>query len=236
MLELECVFASYDGSVVLKDVSVKFSKGVNVILGPNGSGKSTLLRVCAGVLRPVSGHVYVDGRDLYREVSVKSLIGYLPHREGLIEDFTVIENLLFYALAHGLCRDEAMRLIREVVSFFEIESIVNRKVATLSRGLRRRVALARTLLTDPKVLLLDEPTEGLDPEFVRKFHNLIRGLAKDRLILYTTHNLQEAMRCADYVCVVREGRIVFYGSKSEFEQNMRKYLKVLEDDVSDTEW
>ncbi len=220
MIVIHNVVAGYGGRIVLDDISLSLSCGINVILGPNGSGKTTLLRVCAGVLKPYRGYVAIDGCAISDNVECRKLIGYLPHSDGLFDDLSVYENLLFYKTVYELDDNTFRVRLRDLVELFEIGELLNQKVYRLSRGQRRRAALVRTFLHDPTVLILDEPTNGLDPIIARKFQEHLKRLARERhvTVLYSTHNLLEALELADTVVVMKYGKVVFQGSLDELRR------------------
>jgi ABC-2 type transport system ATP-binding protein len=182
----------FDTRVAVDDVSFELAPGeIFALLGPNGAGKTTTLRMLAGLIRPSSGSVRVDGR-----------IGFLTEAPGLWDRLTVRRNLLVYARLHGL--PDPSRAVDEALDLFDIGSRKNDRAAQLSKGLKQRVALARTLLHRPDVVLLDEPTSGLDPESARDVRELILRLrGEQRAILLSTHNLDEVQRVADRVAVLR---------------------------------
>lgn len=218
-VEVRNVTAGYRGEVVLHDVNIVFRSGVNVVIGPNGAGKTTLFRVCGGVLKPYKGVVLVGGRNVYDDSRVRSVIGYLPHLGGLVSGLTVREDLMFYAKIYNLSMDINARIL-ELAKEFGVENLLNTPVANLSHGQRRRVALIRVLLHDPQVLLLDEPSNGLDPLAAKNFRNFVKNLVRSRgiTLVYSTHNLYEALELAENVIVLNHGRVVFKGSLEELKR------------------
>jgi ABC-2 type transport system ATP-binding protein len=186
----------FDARVAVDDVSLELVPGeIFALLGPNGAGKTTTLRMLAGLIRPSSGSVHVDGR-----------IGFLTEAPGLWDRLTVERNLMVYARLHSL--DNPARAVDEALDLFDIGARKGDRAAQLSKGLKQRVALARTLLHRPDIVLLDEPTSGLDPESARDVRELILRLRSERrAVLISTHNLDEVERVADRVAVLR-GRLV----------------------------
>ena len=182
----------FDSRVAVADLSFELARGeIFALLGPNGAGKTTTLRMLARLIRPTSGSVKVDGH-----------IGFLTEAPGLWDRLTVAQNLLVYAKLHGL--DDPGRAVDEALDVFDIGSRKNDRAAQLSKGLKQRVALARTLLHRPDIVLLDEPTSGLDPESAREVRELILRLRhENRAVLISTHNLDEVQRVADRVAVLR---------------------------------
>jgi ABC-2 type transport system ATP-binding protein len=182
----------FDSRVAVDDLSFELARGeIFALLGPHGAGKTTTLRMLAHLIRPTSGSVQVDGH-----------IGFLTEAPGLWDRLTVKQNLLVYAKLHGL--DNPARAVDEALDLFDIAARKNDRAAQLSKGLKQRVALARTLLHRPDIVLLDEPTSGLDPESAREVRELILHLRhENRAVLISTHNLDEVQRVADRVAVLR---------------------------------
>ncbi|MEB3772440.1 MAG: ABC transporter ATP-binding protein, partial [Desulfurococcales archaeon] len=184
--------------------------------------KTTLFRVITGVLPPYTGSVTVNGRDIYRDSEARRLIGYLPHRNGLIRELTVWDNLYFYSKIYGLS-DEAFRdKVGEVARMLGIEDLLDKKVSELSFGQQKRAALGRILLHDPEVLVLDEPTQGLDPLSARKVRDYLSSLSGNRLVVMSTHNLYEAMDVGDTVCILNRGSLHGCYSREWIIENAKK--------------
>ncbi len=212
-LYLDHVYAGYESKIILNDITIEFDRGVTVLLGPNGSGKTTLLRVCAGIIRPVKGSVLIDGKSIFDDIRLKRYISYIPHREGLIDELNCLKNILFYMYARGVVDKDVEKIIREYSIMLGLEDLLDRNVSTLSRGQRRKVTLLRILLEDSQIILLDEPTEGLDVISKNTILDIIRKLSLDRTIIYVTHDLDEALLIGDRICVLKNGKIVLYDTK-----------------------
>jgi len=195
----------FDSRVAVDDVSFELAPGeIFALLGPNGAGKTTTLRMLAGLIDPSSGNVRIDGETMSRTAGprLRGRIGFLTEAPGLWDRLTVERNLLVYARLHGLANPA--RAVDEALDLFDIASRKSDRAAQLSKGLKQRVALARTLLHRPEVVLLDEPTSGLDPESARDVRELILRLRGERrAVLISTHNLDEVERVADRVAVLR---------------------------------
>lgn len=217
LLRLEAVTARYGrGPEVLGGIDLDLGAGLHVLLGPNGSGKTTFFRVVAGILPPASGRLSVLGRDPYAEPGVKRALAYSGHRAGLSPGLTVLENLEFWARALGFSPGSAESRCRDVAERAGVGALLEKSAASLSRGQSQRVVICRALLADPLVLLLDEPTTGLDPSAAVETRQLLRELASDdRLLLCSTHNLYEASELADTVVLLRDGHVVAQGSLGE---------------------
>jgi ABC-2 type transport system ATP-binding protein len=196
---------TFGDRVAVDDVSFELVPGeVFGLLGPNGGGKTTTLRMVAGLIRPTSGEVTVDGAPVTAETSarLRARIGFLTEAPGLWDHFSVRQTLLVYARLHGL--DNPDKAVDASLELFGLRDRASEHTARLSKGLKQRVALARALLHQPQVLLLDEPTAGLDPESARGVRELILRLRGERRsVVISTHNLDEVDRIADRVAVIR---------------------------------
>jgi len=195
----------FDRRLAVEDVSFELAPGeIFALLGPNGAGKTTTLRMLAGLIEPSSGSVRLNGDVMSRSAAsrLRSRIGFLTETPGLWERLTVRQNLIVYARLHGLASPR--RVVDESLQTFDIRDRAADIPAQLSKGLRQRVALARTLLHKPDIVLLDEPTAGLDPESARDVRALVLRLRDEgRAVLLSTHNLDEVERVADRVAVLR---------------------------------
>ena len=195
----------FDSRLAVEDVSFELAPGELVaLLGPNGAGKTTTMRMLAGLIDPSSGTVQIDRQRMSRSAAprLRGQIGFLTEAPGLWDRLTVEQNLLVYARLHGAANPA--RVVDEALDLFGISGRKSDRAAQLSKGLKQRVALARTLLHRPDIVLLDEPTAGLDPESARDVRELIRRLCdQSKAVLLSTHNLDEAQRIADRVAVLR---------------------------------
>jgi len=201
----------FDDRIAVQDVSFEVAPGeIFALLGPNGAGKTTTLRMLAGLIVPTSGSVQVNREVMTRHTAaqLRGRIGFLTEAPGLWDRLTVRQNLRVYAKLHGLPGPE--RVVDEALDTFGLRDRGRDPAAQLSKGLKQRVALARTLMHRPSIVLLDEPTSGLDPEAAREVRELIRRLRQEgRAVLLSTHNLDEVERVADRVAVLRT-RLVAY--------------------------
>jgi ABC-2 type transport system ATP-binding protein len=205
MLTASNLTRSFGTRLAVADVSFVLEAGeIFALLGPNGAGKTTTLRMLAGLIAPSSGTVHVADRPMTRSTAarLRGAIGFLTEAPGLWERLTVRQNLITYARLYGL--QAPGRAVDAALDLFEMRDRADERAVQLSKGLRQRVALARTLLHDPKIVLLDEPTSGLDPESARSVRELILRLREQgRAVLLSTHNLDEVERMADRVAVLR---------------------------------
>jgi ABC-2 type transport system ATP-binding protein len=207
--------------IALEDVSFTLEPGeIFALLGPNGAGKTTTLRILAGLIAPSSGSVTVDGQRMGPQSAprLRAHIGFLTEAPGLWDRLTVRQNLLVYARMYELPSPDAA--VDEALERFEIRDRGNDRAAQLSKGLKQRVALARSLLHGPRIAMLDEPTSGLDPASAREVRDLIVGLrAQGRTVLLCTHNLDEVERVADRVAVLSR-RLVAIGTPASLKQRL----------------
>ncbi len=213
MIELKNITKKYGDRTVLNGISFTVEKGeVLGFLGPNGAGKTTTMRIITGYLSPTSGEVVVDGYDLRKEpVRVRSIIGYLPELAPAYPEMTVLGYLKFMAGIKGLSGQYGKNAIDRVVQQIGLERVKDRLVGNLSRGYRQRVGIAQALLSNPSILILDEPTVGLDPEQIIEIRNLIRELGKDHTIILSTHVLPEVTVTCNRVLVINDGRLLAGG-------------------------
>ena len=221
MLSADRLTRRFGDRVAVEDLSFELNAGeIFALLGPNGAGKTTTLRMLAGLIAPSAGVVRLDGEPM-RAASASRLrahIGFLTETPGLWDNLTVRQNLITYARLYGLPAPD--QVVREALALFEIQDRRNERAATLSKGLKQRVALARCLLHEPGIVLLDEPTSGLDPESARDVRSLILRLrAEGRSIMICTHNLDEVERLADRVAVLRS-RLVAIGTPEALRQRL----------------
>jgi len=209
VLKLDGVCSGYVGSEVLHSVSLDILKSaIYVVLGPNGAGKTTLFRTVAGVLKPTSGSVMLDGQDLYLANELRHEIGYLSHYPALPEEMTVVKALAFYG---GIEQGR----VQTAIDSLGLRELATKKVGDLSQGQKKRASIAKLFLRERKLYLMDEPTSNLDPVIAKEVRDILLDLSKDRLVLYSSHNLYEAQEIGDFVVLIREGTVAFFGAKEE---------------------
>ncbi|MGA7860514.1 MAG: heme ABC exporter ATP-binding protein CcmA [Thermoplasmata archaeon] len=217
-IELRGVSSGYHGHKVLEDVSfVVEEPAIYVVLGPNGAGKTTLFRTVAGILEPYSGTVEIDGIDIARH-EARTRLQYLSHIDGIPDGLRVEEALRFYATVEG-ATDQA---VEKVIGLLGIGELRSRFFSELSQGQKKRVSIARVFLQERSIYLLDEPTTNLDPKLAREIRDLVLGLSKDDLVLYSSHNLFEAKEIGKYVLALRDGRVGYFGLLSDLRPT--KYI------------
>ena len=178
-------------------------------LGPNGAGKTTTLRMIVGYLQPGSGNIEIDGESIFTDpLKASRQIGYLPEQNPLYEEMTVVELLAYFAALRKLKRDYFRERLNFVVKNCGLKEVLNQRIGTLSKGYRQRTGLAQAILHDPKILILDEPTSGLDPNQIIEIRELIRELGKEKMVLLSSHIMQEVQALCDRVVIINKGKII----------------------------
>jgi len=217
MVELISLSKSFGRLIAVDDISLSVEKGeVLGFLGPNGAGKSTTMRLVAGFLIPSSGTAQVCGYDVEKDpVAVKSNIGYMAEGSPSYEDMTVRQFLNFIAEVRGLDGLARDRRVDEVIQKIALQEVCDRSIEVLSKGFKRRVGLAQAILHDPPVLILDEPTDGLDPNQKHHVRSLIRNMAADKAIIISTHILEEVEAVCSRAVIIGQGRLLADGTGEE---------------------
>ena len=222
-LVLDRLSKQFQNKIAVDRVSLRLTPGVTGLLGPNGAGKTTLMRLICGILRPTAGSVAFDGADAGTE-GYRAALGYLPQDFGYYPDFTGLDFLLYMSALKGLDRRAARRRSLELLDTVGLADVYKKKVKTYSGGMRQRLGIAQALLNDPKLLILDEPTAGLDPKERVRFRDLIAALGRDSVVLLSTHIVSDVEHIADRVLIMRSGQIVHDGAWDAHEDLERFYL------------
>ncbi len=223
MIQVEHLKKHYAATVAVDDVSFDVAKHeILGFLGPNGAGKSTTLRVLTGYLAATAGRVTVDGADvLAKPEAVKRVIGYLPENVPLYSEMRVEEYLNYRAGLKKVPLAKRKQAVEQAVERCRLQDMRRRIIGQLSKGYRQRVGLADALVGDPKILILDEPTIGLDPNQIREIRNLIRELGKERTVILSSHILPEVEAVCSRVLIINKGRIVGQGKPEELRESMQ---------------
>ncbi len=223
MIDVRSLTMHYGSFVALNNVSFQAKeKEILGLLGPNGAGKTTAMRLLTTYLHPTSGTVKVDGSDILENpIEVRKQIGYLPETAPLYSDMQVDEYLKFVGQARGLSGPQLDARLKWVKDACDVGFIWKHTISEISKGYRQRVGLAQAMIHDPKVLILDEPTSGLDPLQIIGIRDLIKNLAKEKTIIFSTHILQEVEAIADRIVIINEGKIVSQGTLAELTAEVR---------------
>ncbi|MFI5303589.1 MAG: ABC transporter ATP-binding protein [Nitrospiria bacterium] len=228
MIEVKQLTKQYGLVKAIDNVTFNVNKGeIVAFLGPNGAGKSTTMRIIAGFLPATTGTAVVAGYDVFdHPLEVKKRIGYLPELPPLYFDMTVTEYLLFVARIKQVPSKAVISSVQNVLDKCNLGAVRGRIIRKLSKGFQQRVGLAQALIHNPEVLILDEPTVGLDPHQIIEIRELIRGLAGDHTIILSTHILPEATALCQRVLIINEGRLIAEDSPEKLSANLRKTEKV----------
>ncbi|RKX22026.1 MAG: ABC transporter ATP-binding protein [Candidatus Zixiibacteriota bacterium] len=213
MIEARGLSKFFGDFVAIENISFSIPKGqIVAFLGPNGAGKSTTLRILTGFMGASTGSAFLAGLNVSdRRIEASGKLGYLPENGPLYDDMTPLESLKFFGEARGLEEKLLARRIEFVTDQCALQAVLEKPIDKLSRGYRQRVGLAQALLHDPEVLIMDEPTAGLDPNQIRDFRSNIKKLGETKTILLSTHILQEVTAVAERVLMIHEGKLVFDG-------------------------
>ena len=228
MVEIKNLTKKFDQFIAVNDLSFSVGEGeVLGFLGPNGAGKSTTMKVITGFLSPSSGSILIDGNDVsINPIDAKALIGYLPEGAPCYGDMTPLEFLKFIAEIRGFQGQECIDRVQHVIREVELQKVCMQSIETLSKGFKRRVGLAQAILHDPKVLILDEPTDGLDPNQKHHVRELIKSLAKDKIVIISTHILEEVSAVCSRAIIIDAGKIVADGTPEELESKSQYHNAV----------
>ena len=220
-LTIDRLSKQFGSKIAVDRVSATFEPGVYGLLGANGAGKTTLMRMVCDVLRPTSGEIRFDGRDV-RALGdgYRARLGYLPQDFGYYPDFTALDFMCYLAALKGIDRRAARRRSLELLETVGLADVAGRKIRTFSGGMKQRLGIAQAVLNDPAVLVLDEPTAGLDPKERVRFRNLIASFAQDKIVILSTHIVSDVEYIADEILVMRAGAFVMRGAPTEVVATM----------------
>ena len=222
MIEIEHLTKRYGDHTAVSDLSFTVDSGqIYGFLGPNGAGKSTTMNIMTGCLSATEGAVRIDGHDIFEEPEqAKRLIGYLPEQPPLYMNETPEEYLRFVGEAKGLRGTELERQIDEVIRQTGIEGVARRRISALSKGYKQRVGIAQALLGNPKVIILDEPTVGLDPIQIIEIRDLIKELGQTHTVIFSSHILSEVQTICDQIIMIAKGKLVAFDTPENLEQHL----------------
>lgn len=221
-LILDRISKQYQNKIAVDRISLKLQKGVYGLLGANGAGKTTLMRMICGILRPTSGTITFDGLDVSCE-DYRSILGYLPQDFGYYPDFTGMDFLLYMAALKGLPKSHARRKAAQLLELVDLRDKARKKVRTYSGGMKQRLGIAQALLNEPKLLVLDEPTAGLDPKERMRFRNLIAEIGRDNIVLLSTHILSDIEHIADTVLMMKNGQLIYQGRHENGQEDLEAF-------------
>ncbi len=213
MLVVNNVRKKYGSFYALKDINLEFNNGVYALLAPNGAGKTTLIKLLTTLIFPTSGEILYKGTDIVSlDGEYRDIIGYLPQDFGYYRNYTPRKFLLYLAALKGIKKEDAVEKVKEVLKVVSLENVENKKMKGFSGGMIQRVGIAQALLNDPKILILDEPTAGLDPKERVRFRNLLSDLSRDRIVIISTHIVSDIEFISNEVIMIKDHKILYKDS------------------------
>ena len=213
MLVVNNVSKKYGSFYALKDINLEFNNGVYALLAPNGAGKTTLIKLLTTLIFPTSGEILYKGTDIVSlDGEYRDIIGYLPQDFGYYRNYTPRKFLLYLAALKGIKKEDAVEKVKAVLKVVSLENVENKKIKGFSGGMIQRVGIAQALLNDPKILILDEPTAGLDPKERVRFRNLLSDLSRDRIVIISTHIVSDIEFISNEVIMIKDHKILYKDS------------------------
>lgn len=232
-LVIDRLSKQYKNKIAVDRISLKLGQGVYGLLGANGAGKTTLMRMICGIIKPTSGTIFYDGIDAGEE-QYRAVLGYLPQDFGYYPEFSGRDFLLYMAALKGISKPQAKARTTELLKMTGLQDVAKKKIKTYSGGMKQRIGIAQALLNRPKILVLDEPTAGLDPKERVRFRNLIEELGKDSIVLLSTHIVSDIEHIAKNVLMMKHGQIIYQGEWDDTKENLEEfYLKQFDEGDED---
>ncbi len=229
-LTADRVTKQYKNKIAVDRMSFALTKGVTGLLGANGAGKTTLMRLLCGILLPTSGSIFYNGMDIGTE-EYRDILGYLPQNFGYYPEFSGKDFLLYMSAVKGIQKRDALKKTEELIELVGLGDAARKKVRTYSGGMKQRLGIAQALLNDPQVLIMDEPTAGLDPQERIRFRNLIADIGENRIVLLSTHIVPDLEHIADRLMIMKDGRLLWQGDRAACETDLEAfYLSVINEE------
>lgn len=232
-LTIDRLTKQYKNKIAVDRLSFSLTKGVTGLLGANGAGKTTLIRMLCGILVPTSGEITYNGISVSDE-HYRNVLGYLSQEFGYYPEFTGKDFLMYFAALKGFTKKAAEVRVNELLELVGLSQVQKKKIRTYSGGMKQRLGIAQALINRPKVLILDEPTAGLDPKERVRFRNLIDEIGKESIVLLSTHIVSDIEHIADHIIMMKNGQIIWQGSHKEIEGDLEDFYMEQFDDAEDT--
>lgn len=232
-LTIDRLTKQYKNKIAVDRLSFSLAKGVTGLLGANGAGKTTLIRMLCGILVPTSGEITYNGISVSDE-RYRNVLGYLPQEFGYYPEFTGKDFLMYFAALKGFTKKAAEVRANELLELVGLSQVQKKKIKTYSGGMKQRLGIAQALINRPEVLILDEPTAGLDPKERVRFRNLIDEIGKKSIVLLSTHIVSDIEHIADHIIMMKNGQIIWQGSHKEIAGDLEDFYMEQFDDAEDT--
>jgi ABC-2 type transport system ATP-binding protein len=224
-LKVDRITKQYGSKIAVDRMNLTLNKGVTGLLGANGAGKTTLMRMMCGILTPTSGEITYDGNSVTSE-EYRNVLGYLPQDFGYYPEFTGKDFLMYFSALKGLDKKAAKERTDEILELVGLKDVAKEKIKKYSGGMKQRLGIGQALINRPEILILDEPTAGLDPKERVRFRNLIEELGKESIVLLSTHIVSDIEHIAENIVMMRKGQIIWQGTWSEKDGSLEDfYLK-----------
>ena len=221
-LIIDRVSKQYKNNIAVDRISLRLQKGVYGLRGANGAGKTTLMRMICGILTPTSGAISFDGMDVSQE-EYRSVLGYLPQDFGYYPEFSGLDFLLYMGSLKGMGKAQALGKARELLQLVSLQDVAKKKIKTYSGGMKQRLGIAQALLNEPKLLVLDEPTAGLDPKERVRFRNLIQDWGQENIVLLSTHIVSDIEHIAQDIIMMKGGQMIYRGPWDETRGDLEDF-------------
>lgn len=222
MLVVNNVTKNYGNFSVLKNINLEFANGVYGLLAPNGAGKTTLIKMLTTLIFPNEGEILYNGTDIVKmDDEYRDILGYLPQEFGYYKNYSPKQYLLYLAALKGIDNNVAKKRIEELLKLVALEEVANKKMRKFSGGMIQRVGIAQAMLNDPKILILDEPTAGLDPKERVRFRNLLTELSRDRIVILSTHIVSDVESIANEIVMIKDKKILYKDSINNICKNIQ---------------
>lgn len=229
-LQLQNLSKQYGSKYAVNNVNANFVPGVYGLLGANGAGKTTLMRMICGILKPTSGNIRLNGKTI-DELGEQyyTHLGYMPQDFGFYPDFTAHEFMLYMAAVKGLDKRKAIARTKELLHMVNLSDVADKKIKSYSGGMKQRLGIAQAELNNPSILILDEPTAGLDPKERVRFRNVIENIGKESIVVLSTHIISDIEHIADNVLFMKDGKLIFNSPREDIKENLEEfYIKEFE--------